>query len=197
MGESARVVIAIASIVVLLLGTSILAALVGIALSSFIIYSLLVPISLIAAYGYAILWVSVRRALMGVLVGLLGLGILVVIGPAEPQSYRVAICTLLLNPLTTISAVVLAPIVEENLFRGVITEVLKRRLGPFKALIISSTIFAAIHAPSSAILVVAYFAASLAVTSIYLIAGLVPSVLFHFMVNLSTYLSCVAQLTGL
>ena len=189
--EPVRILLAIASVATLLIAPLFLVPLIGIGPSSLILYSLLTPVALVAAYGYATLWRGAKRLVTGILIGLLAFAASLILGPAIPPSYQAMICALLSNQLVAVTTVVLAPIVEESLFRGVITEALKRRRGTIQALRLSSLIFTAVHAPSSAVLVAAYFIASLAVTSTYLIAGLVSSVLLHFIINLATYLNCI------
>ncbi len=58
-------------------------------------------------------------------------------------------------------AILIAPIVEEVLFRGILLPLLTRTLGPHFALLLSSLAFAAIHADMGSFLALALFAIAL------------------------------------
>ncbi|MEM1807238.1 MAG: CPBP family intramembrane glutamic endopeptidase [Pyrobaculum sp.] len=82
--------------------------------------------------------------------------------------------------ILTIQALLLAPLVEEIIFRGILFEELKR-LGLPTAYILSSLIFALLHWPGLGALPI--FIMALGLAYIYQKFGLPASVLVHFLQN--------------
>jgi uncharacterized protein len=81
-------------------------------------------------------------------VNLLIAGLLQVFGPVDPPEQQLlsdvtagGVTTL----LAVIAAVVMAPLVEEVVFRGVLFQGLKRRVGLWPAAVVSSLLFAVVH----------------------------------------------------
>ena len=87
----------------------------------------------------------------------------------------------------TFLAVVLAPIVEEIVFRGLFFGWLRERWGTVAGAVISSFVFAAIHASLTAL--VALFLVALLLCAIYVrTRSLYPCMLYHAMLNAQTLL---------
>ncbi|WP_245521965.1 CPBP family intramembrane glutamic endopeptidase [Pyrobaculum neutrophilum] len=83
--------------------------------------------------------------------------------------------------LVFLQALVLAPLVEEMLFRGIVFEEVKGRLGPAAAYVVSSLVFAILHKPGLA--AVPIFIVALALAFAYDRYGLPASILLHFLQN--------------
>jgi len=82
----------------------------------------------------------------GILFGLLGfLALAAVIGVRNHS--RLSLFTLPADPATWLNPIVLAPIAEEVLFRGLVFRVLLERLVVWSALVASALLFALIHLP--------------------------------------------------
>lgn len=97
-----------------------------------------------------------RHVAMGIGLGLAGLVIVLTLaeivnqsfGPfPAPEQYALEVSTssLLVLVLTGISAVVLAPLVEEVVFRSLLFQSVRRRLGLSAAMVIQALVFAYIH----------------------------------------------------
>ena len=87
----------------------------------------------------------------------------------------------------TVLAVVLAPVVEELVFRGLLFGWLRERWGPVAGAVISSLAFAGIHASLTAL--VALFLVALLLCAIYeRTRSLYPCMLYHAMLNGQTLL---------
>ena len=88
-------------------------------------------------------------------------------------------------PLGTVAvgvqALILAPLVEETLFRGILFEEVKRKVGTVAAYLVSSALFAVLHSPGLGALPI--FVISLALAYAYHKHGLISSVLIHFTQN--------------
>ena len=83
--------------------------------------------------------------------------------------------------LTPFQALVLAPLVEEVLFRGILFEEVKKRWGPAAAYATSSFVFALLHSPGLGAVPVFIVALSLAYA--YHNYGLPASIMLHFLQN--------------
>jgi membrane protease YdiL (CAAX protease family) len=83
--------------------------------------------------------------------------------------------------LTAFQALVLAPLVEEVLFRGILFEEVKRRWGPAAAYTTSSFVFALLHRPGLGAVIIFIVALSLAYA--YHKYGLPASIMLHFFQN--------------
>jgi membrane protease YdiL (CAAX protease family) len=84
--------------------------------------------------------------------------------------------------LIVVGAVIVAPLVEELLFRGFIFGILRTRLGAPRALVLASILFALIHVYPE--VVVPIFFVGLVFNLIYLRTGsLAYSILFHMLFN--------------
>jgi len=154
-------------------------------------YLAFAPITLMAIRGYSVIWVSKIRFLAVAMIGIVALLASTLLEPYIPRSYKIQICTLLRNPLFAVVAISLVPFVEEGLFRGILAEALRRRLGPIPALVIVTAIFATVHMPYSLSLAVAYIVTSLVITTAYLVAGLASSLMLHVAFNVSAVLGCL------
>lgn len=97
-----------------------------------------------------------RHVAMGVGLGLSGLVIVLTLseivnqafGPFEaPEQYALQVSTssLLVLVLTGITAVVLAPVIEETIFRSLLFQSVRRKLGLSAAMVIQALVFAYIH----------------------------------------------------
>jgi uncharacterized protein len=81
-------------------------------------------------------------------VNLVILSVLQLIGPVEPpeqQLLQEVTAGGITTVLAFVAAVVMAPIMEEVIFRGMLFQALKRRAGLWPAAIISGVLFAAVH----------------------------------------------------
>lgn len=74
--------------------------------------------------------------------------LIAILGPVDPPEQRLlrelttgGVTTL----LTVVAAIVMAPVLEEVVFRGVLFQALRRRAGLWPAVVFSSLLFAAIH----------------------------------------------------
>jgi len=87
--------------------------------------------------------------------------------------------------LIAVSAIALAPLAEELLFRGLLQSMLRRYLGkPWTAILIASACFAAVHIPSEPQSVFALFALSVGLGYVYERSGrLVSPILTHAIFN--------------
>ena len=86
--------------------------------------------------------------------------------------------------LLTFEAVVLAPVVEEFLYRGVLLSALVRGTGAIAALVVSSALFALVHAPAEPQAVVPLFFLGMALAyAAYRTRSLVAPVLAHALFN--------------
>ncbi len=84
----------------------------------------------------------------------------------------------------TIQAVVLAPLVEEFLYRGVLLAALLRGMGAIGALVVSSMLFALVHAPAEPQAVVPLFFLGMALAYVaYRTRSLVAPILAHALFN--------------
>lgn len=83
--------------------------------------------------------------------------------------------------LAVIQALALAPLVEEVVFRGIVFEEVKGRLGTTAAYLLSSILFAFLHKPGLG--AVPIFIIALALAFAYNRYGLPASVLLHFIQN--------------
>jgi membrane protease YdiL (CAAX protease family) len=83
--------------------------------------------------------------------------------------------------LTAFQALVLAPLVEEVLFRGILFEEIKRRWGLAAAYATSSLVFALLHRPGLG--AVPVFIVALSLTYAYHKYGLPASIMLHFLQN--------------
>jgi len=88
-------------------------------------------------------------------------------------------------PLGTVAvgvqALLLAPLVEEALFRGILFEEVRRRAGMAAAYLTSSVLFAVLHSPGPGAFPI--FIISLALAYAYHKHGLISSVLVHYTQN--------------
>jgi len=86
--------------------------------------------------------------------------------------------------LLTVQAVVLAPVVEEFLYRGVLLSALMRGTGAIAALVVSSALFALVHAPAEPQAVAPLFFLGMALAyAAYRTRSLVAPVLAHALFN--------------
>jgi membrane protease YdiL (CAAX protease family) len=83
--------------------------------------------------------------------------------------------------LTAFQALVLAPLVEEVLFRGILFEEVKRRWGLAAAYVTSSFVFALLHRPGLG--AVPIFIVALSLAYAYHKYGLPASIMLHFFQN--------------
>jgi Predicted metal-dependent membrane protease len=84
-------------------------------------------------------------------------------------------------PLVVIQALVLAPLVEEVMFRGILFEEVRRRWGVAAAYVLSSLVFALLHRPGLGAVPIFIIALSLAYA--YHRYGLPASIMVHFLQN--------------
>lgn len=84
------------------------------------------------------------------------------------------------------TVVVLAPVFEETLFRGVVQTSAVRRNGPFAGILISSAVFAVIHFIPMQV-INAFFAGIVLGYIYYKTRSLVPVILLHAANNLASY----------
>jgi membrane protease YdiL (CAAX protease family) len=92
--------------------------------------------------------------------------------------------------LTGVLAVVIAPVVEETLFRGYLYGVLKRYLGGIGAGLLASVLFAAMHLNLAAL--PALFVLALCLTVAYEATGsLLVNIFMHSLFNLTSLLVIV------
>jgi membrane protease YdiL (CAAX protease family) len=103
------------------------------------------------------------------------------IGKAQAKFFEAASRCPLGAFLTAFQALVLAPLVEEVLFRGILFEEVRRRWGQAAAYATSSFIFAFLHRPGLGAVPVFIVALSLAYT--YHKYGLPASIMLHFFQN--------------
>lgn len=105
-----------------------------------------------------------------------------------PDNMKEVFAMMMSNPFGVVSIVVLAPIVEELLFRGAIQGYLMRKYGnPYWCIVLSSLIFSIVHANPAQIPFA--FVLGMALGWMYYLTGsLVPSVLMHFVNNGSAVL---------
>lgn len=97
-----------------------------------------------------------RHVLIGVGIGVVGfvgvniviLSLLPLVGPVDPPEQQL-LEEVTVGGLTTVlavfAAVVMAPVLEEVVFRGMLFQALKRRAGLWPAAILSGLLFAAVH----------------------------------------------------
>lgn len=89
-----------------------------------------------------------------------------------------------------ISTAVLAPIIEEIFFRGLLQSALRRIVSPWVTIIITSVIFAAVHASSQPQYVPALFVLAVVLGYNYERCGrLWPSILMHTLFNATTLIT--------
>jgi len=97
-----------------------------------------------------------RHVAIGVGLGLVGLVIVLTLseivnrsfGPFDaPEQYALQVSTssVVVLALTTVSAVVLAPLIEETVFRSLLFQSVRRKLGLAAAMVIQALVFAYIH----------------------------------------------------
>jgi uncharacterized protein len=94
-------------------------------------------------------WIGLAVGVGGFLgVNLLIAGLLQVFGPVDPPEQQLLSDVTaggIMTVLAVIAAVLMAPLVEEVVFRGVLFQGLKRRLGLWPAALVSSLLFAVVH----------------------------------------------------
>ncbi len=89
-----------------------------------------------------------------------------------------------------ITMLVMAPIMEEILFRGIIQDALTAKYGPFRGIIIASAVFGIVHInPPQAIN--AFFVALMLGYVYYLTQSLVPVIFIHAVNNAISYFSWI------
>lgn len=109
-----------------------------------------------------------------------------------PDNMQQVFSEMMENPLGIISIVVMAPVVEELLFRGAIQGYLMRRYNrPYLGIVISSLIFGVIHANPAQIPFAVILGMALG-WMYYVTGSLVPGIFMHFINNGSAVLlSCI------
>jgi len=100
---------------------------------------------------------------------------------AQGRFFQVAAGCPLGVPLVVIQALVLAPLVEEVMFRGILFEEVRRRWGVAAAYVLSSLVFALLHRPGLGAVPIFIIALSLAYA--YHRYGLPASIMIHFLQN--------------
>jgi membrane protease YdiL (CAAX protease family) len=153
-----------------------------------LIYGALAPAALLVRWR---LGRGLPLALLAYLASLLAAGALALLPPvradyAELQRAQARLIGLALGcplgaPLMALHALVLAPVVEEAIFRGVVFEAARRRLGTAAAYAVSSAAFALAHRAGPGAVPLAAISLSLAFA--YHRCGLAASALLHSLHN--------------
>lgn len=100
---------------------------------------------------------------------------------AQGKFFHKAATCQLGETLVAVNVLVLAPLVEEIIFRGILFEVVRERAGAAAAYLISSALFAVVHGVGLG--AVPIFIAALGLAFIYQKFGLPTAVLIHFFQN--------------
>ena len=99
--------------------------------------------------------------------------------------------------IAAVSAVILAPIAEELFFRGLLQSMLRRRFGPWSAVLISSVVFAAVHCGAEPQALPSLFALALVMGYSYERTGrLLSPMLIHALFNAANLYISYMRTTG-